>query len=93
MDSTDKMIVAAAIGCLIALAIWKATKERWVPSLFGILGVAATLKLASKFDFPIDILIFGGGLAVLAFIKFLFLDLLEPRWVERKSKMKPGDYS
>jgi hypothetical protein len=51
---------AAGLGCMAALALWKGTKERWFPSLLGMIVIAATVKYAeSNTDLSWLIFIFG----------------------------------
>ncbi|MGB6804097.1 MAG: hypothetical protein WBE31_17675, partial [Candidatus Sulfotelmatobacter sp.] len=39
-------VIAACIGCLLALYLWTATKQRWVPTLIAVTAVAACLWIA-----------------------------------------------
>ena len=39
-------VIAACIGCLLALYLWTATKQRWVPTLIAVTVVAACLWIA-----------------------------------------------
>jgi hypothetical protein len=41
-------LAAAGFGCVAALALWKGTKERWVPTLLGMLVIVVTVKYWSK---------------------------------------------
>jgi hypothetical protein len=59
-------IIDAGLGCIIALALWKGSKERWLPSLFGLIVVGLTLKYADRVAFPMDLLIFFAGFFVLS---------------------------
>jgi len=57
-------VAAAGFGCIAALALWKGTKERWFPSLLGMIVIGITIKWGDKADFPLDWLIFTAGSAV-----------------------------
>ncbi len=41
---------AAGLGCVIALALWKGTKERWLLTVLGMLIVLATWKYTKEDD-------------------------------------------
>jgi hypothetical protein len=41
-------LAAAGLGCVAALGLWKGTKERWVPTLLGMLVIVVTVKYWSK---------------------------------------------
>ena len=41
---------AAGFGCVAALALWKGTKERWVPTLLGMFVIVVTVKYSLKAD-------------------------------------------
>lgn len=58
-------LAAAGFGCIVALALWKGTRERWLPALFGMLVVGIAIKRADNVGFPLDWLIFMAGAAVL----------------------------
>ena len=55
----------AGVGCICALALWKATQERWVPALVGLMILVATFSFADKADFPFDLLIYLAGFGTL----------------------------
>jgi hypothetical protein len=57
-------LTAAGFGCVAALALWQGTKERWIPTLFGMFIIAVTVKWADKTDFPWDQPIIWAGIAV-----------------------------
>jgi cell shape-determining protein MreD len=56
--------LTAGIACIVALALWKATKERWVPSLLGMIVLAWAIKLAKEFE-SVDTFILGLGVAII----------------------------
>lgn len=80
MDAFDKEVLTVAIGCFIALAIWKGSREKWYVAAAGLLVVALMLKLSSEVPSPFDYLVWGAGFLVLGAGRALLLDWL-PKWV------------
>jgi hypothetical protein len=59
--------VTVGLGCIAALALWKVTKERWFPTLFGWVVIAVTIKWMDKVDdWLLGWLISTAGCAVFA---------------------------
>lgn len=70
----DKIVIAAAGGCILALALWKAAKEQAFPAFIGLAVIAISLRLADGTEFPFDALILGCGGAIFGVGKWLWID-------------------
>jgi hypothetical protein len=72
----EQTIFGSMIGCIIALAIWKGTRESWFFSLCAWLVIVATVGLMESVHFPLDLLVLAGGIAVLIVGKLAYVDRL-----------------
>jgi|SRR6185437_12588188 len=79
MDASDKQVFLAAIGCILALTLWKGSRENWFLSLCGLIVIAATIHFANETGFPLNLLVWGAGFVVLGVGKYLVVDL---SWAE-----------
>jgi hypothetical protein len=86
MDGSLKEIFRVAIGCILALALWKGTREKWFLSLCGLFVIAIMFKYSSA-DVGVlgGSLVWGAGFLVLSCGKVLFVDKSWkwPKWMRR----------
>lgn|GEM_PF-7086688 len=68
----------SAIGCVIGLAMWKATREQPLLAICGIVILAATFGLSDKYTFPFDLLILIAGFGLLHVGKVFLVDRKKP---------------
>jgi hypothetical protein len=73
LDPWAKQILGVAIGCLVALAIWKETRQRIGLSIGALVVIATTIAFADRSAFPFDLLIWIGGYMLLVVGKVLFV--------------------
>lgn len=85
-----KEFATVAAGCLVALALWKHSREDWFLSLCGLVVVIATFHYADEAGFPFSCLIVAAGFVVLMLGKNLFANPKpwKQRWAEHFRSFK-----
>ena len=79
-------IFSTAVGCILALALWKESRENWLISLVGIFVIVATFHYADQVGFPLSLLVWFVGLAAMGIGKHFLVD--HPFW---KRQVKTPD--
>ena len=68
MDPMDRRLLETALGCILALGLWKASKENWFVAFLGVAFLAWALKFAENIPFPSDLLVYAVAFGVMATI-------------------------
>jgi hypothetical protein len=87
LNASDKEVFRVAIGCIIAFALWKGTRESWFLSLCGLFVIVATVKFTADLQFPANLLGWTACAFILGLGKHLFVG--RP-WKERLASFNQG---
>jgi hypothetical protein len=84
MDAFDKSVLGAAAGCIIALALWKGTRESLGLSLAGLFLLALASAYTDRVGQPWGYLLFGIAFAIVTMGGKAIADV----WHKRKTAPK-----
>jgi len=85
MDPMDRRILETALGCILALGCWKASKENWMIAFIGVAFLAWALKFAQNIPFFFDLLVYAAAFGLMATISPLW-DYMKNYTAERTKK-------